>query len=208
MAALASTTALEARMGRPLGFDEVQRAEALLDDASALVRSYTNQDFDRTDDDTVVLLAQQGEIRLPQRPVLDVTRVVAVGAGGAPDLPVIGWEWNGLDIVRTLTISPVINLPEVWIEDDLDAYPGTYRVTYSHGAAAVPPDVVAVVAAMALRTFTAPSIMGGVTGETVGPYSYRTDGTGVGTAVSMTDSDRRALVRYRRTSGMSMVRFR
>lgn len=208
MVALASTTDLEARMGRPLAPGEYPRAEALLDDASALVRDYTNQDFSRTDNDTAVLRAQQGEIRLPQRPVLGVTSVVAVGSGGAPDLPMIGWEWDGLDIVRTLTISPVINLPEVWIEDDLDAYPGTYRVVYSHGAAAVPAAVVAVVAAMALRTLTAPSIMGGVTGETVGPYSYRTDGTGVGTAVTMIDSDRRALVRYRHTSGMSMVRFR
>jgi hypothetical protein len=208
MVALASTTDLEARMGRPLAPSEYPRAEALLDDASALVRDYTNQDFSRTDNDTAVLRAQQGEIRLPQRPVLDVTSVVALGAGGAPDLPIVGWEWDGLDIVRTLTISPVINLPEVWIEDDLDAYPGTYRVTYSHGGAAAPPAVVAVVAAMALRTLTAPSVMGGVTGETVGPYSYRTDGTGVGTSVTMTDADRRALVRYRRTSGMSMVRFR
>lgn len=208
MVALASTTDLEARMGRPLAPSEYPRAEALLDDASALVRDYTNQDFSRTDNDTAVLRAQQGEIRLPQRPVLDVTSVVALGAGGAPDLPIVGWEWDGLDIVRTLTVSPVINLPEVWIEDDLDAYPGTYRVTYSHGAAVVPAAVVAVIAAMALRTLTAPSIMGGVTGETVGPYSYRTDGSGVGTAVTMNDADRRALVRYRRTSGMSMVRFR
>ncbi|MBI0293294.1 hypothetical protein JBE04_01965 [Streptomyces sp. PRKS01-29] len=210
MDALTDLTALEARIGRPLTADEAARANALLADASALVRSYTGQDFTRTDNQTVVVRAQQGEIRLPQRPVINVTAVVAVGAGGAPDLPVVGWQWDGLDIIRTSTDSPIINLPELWHDEDTDAYPGTYRVTYSHGVTVVPPDVVAVVARMVLRTLTAPTVAGGVVGETIGPYSYRTDGSGVGTAVVMTDEDRQmlALAGYRRKAGMSMVRFR
>lgn len=205
---LADVTALEDRIGRPLTAPELNRSAALLADASALIRSFTGQDFTRTDDEAVVVRAQQGEIRLPQRPVLSVSRVVAIGAGGAPDLPVIGWQWDGLDIVRTTTDTPSINLPELWYDEDLDAYPGTYRVTYSHGTAAVPGDVVAVAAAMALRTLTAPTMAGGMTGETIGPYSYRTDGSGAGTAVVMTDGDRKILTRYRRTSGMTMVKFR
>lgn len=210
MAALADLTALEARLGRPLTGDEAARADALLEDASALVRSFTGQTFTRTNNETIVVRAQQGEIRLPQRPVIDVTEVVAIGAGGAPDLPVVGWLWDGLDIVRTCTDSPIINLPELWHEEDTDSYPGTYRVTYSHGVTQVPPDVVAVVARMVLRTLTAPTVAGGVVGETIGPYSYRTDGSGVGTAVVMTDEDRQmlALAGYRRKAGMSMVRFR
>lgn len=208
MDALAETADLEARIGRPLTTEEQNRALALLEDASALVRGWTRQDFTRTDHETVVVRAQLGEIRLPQRPVLDVTELVAIGAGGAPDLPVAGWQWDGTDIIRVFPDSPVINLPELWYEEDVYAYPGTYRVTYSHGATAVPPDVAAVVARMALRTLTAPTMAGGVTGETVGPYSYRTDGSGVGTAVAMTDDDRRALKDYRRTSGMTVVRFR
>ncbi|MGW6741637.1 hypothetical protein ACWGDX_13075 [Streptomyces sp. NPDC055025] len=200
-------TALEDRIGRPLTSPEVARAQALLADASALVRAFTGQDFSRTDGETLIVRSQQGEIRLPQRPVLAVTSVVAVGAGGAPDLPVVGWRWDGLDIVRTSSDSPVINLPELWYEDDLDAYPGTYRVVYSHGTDSVPSNVIAVVAAMALRTLTAPSLAGGVTGESIGPYSYRTDGSSIGTAVVLGEGDRRILARYRRTSGMSMVRF-
>ncbi|WP_405536873.1 hypothetical protein [Streptomyces antimycoticus] len=209
MDALADVTALEARIGRPLTADEAARAGALLEDASALVRSYTGQTFTRTNDETITARAQQGEIRLPQRPVIDVTEVVAIGAGGAPDLPVVGWQWDGLDIVRTCTDSPIINLPELWREENIDSYPGTYRVTYSHGVTQVPPDVIAVVARMVLRTLTAPTVAGGVVGETIGPYSYRTDGSGVGTAVVMTDEDRQmlALAGYRRKAGMSMVRF-
>lgn len=210
MASLASVADLEDRLGRPLTSPETGRATALLADASALVRSFTGRSFSRADDDTVVLRAQQGEIRLPQTPVIDVTNVVAVGSGGAPDLPVVGWRWDGLDIIRTSTDSPAINMPESWLDEDADCYPGTFRVTYSHGDAEVPADVVAVVARMALRTFTSPTMAGGVTGETIGPYSYRTDGSGIGTGVAMTDDDRRALADagYRRKAGMSMVRWR
>lgn len=207
---LASISDLSDRLGRPLTSAEEARAQALLADASAKVRAYTKQAFTRTDNETVVVRAQQGEIRLPQRPVLNVTSVVAIGAGGAPDIPVVGWQWDGLDIIRTCTDSPVINLPELWYEDDVEAYPGTYRVVYSHGNVQVPDLVVAVVASMALRTLTAPTLAGGVTGETIGPYSYRTDGSGVGTAVVMTDQDRQELkdAGYRPRAGMSMVRYR
>lgn len=206
---LASLPDLSDRLGRPLTAAEETRAQALLIDASAKVRSFTKQDFTRTDDETVVVRAQQGEIRLSKRPVIDVTSVVAIGAGGAPDVPVVGWQWDGLDIIRAITDSPVINLPEDWY-DDVEAYPGTYRVTYSHGNAKVPDVVVGIVARMVLRTLTAPSLAGGVTGETIGPYSYRTDGSGVGTAVLMTDEDRQELkdAGFRPTSGMSMVRHR
>ncbi len=206
---LASLTDLSDRLGRPLTAAEEARASALLADASAKVRSYTKQNFTRTDDETVVVRAQQGEIRLPQRPVIDVTAVVAIGAGGAPDVPVVGWRWDGLDIIRVAADTSVINLPEDWY-DDVEAYPGTYRVVYSHGDAQVPDIVVAVVARMALRTLTAPTMAGGITGETIGPYTYRTDGSGVGTAVLMTDEDRRELADagFRPKAGMSMVRYR
>jgi hypothetical protein len=53
-------TDLSDRLGRPLTAAEEARATALLADASAKVRSYTKQAFIRTDDETVVLRAQQG----------------------------------------------------------------------------------------------------------------------------------------------------
>ncbi|MFJ4785153.1 hypothetical protein [Streptomyces sp. NPDC088794] len=203
-------TNLSDRLGRPLTSGEETRGQALLADASAKVRSYTKQSFTRTDNESVVVRAQQGEIRLPQRPVLSVASVVAIGAGGAPDLPVVGWFWDGLDIIRVSADSPSINLPERWYDEDVDAYPGTYRVVYSHGAVQVPDDIIGIVARMALRTLTAPTMAGGVTGETIGPYAYRTDGSGIGTAVVMTDDDRRELADagYRPKAGMSMVRYR
>ncbi|MFF8412808.1 hypothetical protein [Streptomyces omiyaensis] len=210
MAALADISDLEARLGRPLTAAEAARAQALLDDASAEIRTFTGLSFARVDDDEVVLRAQLGEIRLPQRPVIGVKSVTAIGAGGAPDVAVVGWGWDGLDIIRVSSGIPSINLPEAWYEEDTAAYPGTYRVVYSYGDATPPAIIVTVACRMVLRTLTAPTMAGGVVGETIGPYTYRTDGSGVGTAVTMTEEDRKMLILggYRQTVRTSIARYR
>lgn len=204
--ALASAADLEARLGRDLSAAEAARAEALLGDASALVRSYTRQTFTLVEDDAAVLRAQGGEVRLPQRPVTDVATVVAVGGSVAvPDVTISDWVWDGLDLIRVGDGSCVINLPEVWWDDE-DGYPGTYRVTYSHGYASAPADVVRVVCGIVLRTLTAPTMAGGVTSETVGPYSYRLDQPGTGLSVSLTQADKTDLDGYRTKVSQIKVR--
>lgn len=203
MTNLVAKADLVARLGRDVTCDEDARLDALLADASALVRAYTGQDFSAATD-TVTLRAQGGVIRLPQRPVTAVASVTAIGLNGTPDVALVDWWWDGLDQVRLGEGNFVINLPEVWWDDE-DGYPGTFAVTYTHGAP-VPPDVVAVVCGMVLRTVTAPTSVGGVTSETIGPYSYRLESAGVGTAVSLSEMERKALSRYRRTVGTSSVR--
>lgn len=204
MTALAVRADLVARLGRDVSSDENARLDALLADASTLVRSYTGQDFG-TATSTVTVRAQGGLITLPQRPVTSVTSVTAIGINGVPDVGLVDWWWDGLDTVRLGEGNWVINLPEVWWDDE-DCYPGTFSVVYSHGYATVPPDVVMVVCGMVLRTLTSPAVAGGITSETVGPYSYRSDTPGLGLAVVMSESDRQALARYRRTVGMISVR--
>lgn len=204
MTALATTDDIEQRLGRDLTDAEALRANALLADASAMIRAFTGRDFTETLDDEVTLRGQGGTIRLPQRPVTVVSRVIAIGGDGAPDVTVIDWIWDGIDQVRVGEGSFVINLPAVWWDDD--GYPGTYRVTYSHGYAEVPADVVAVVCGMVMRTLTAPTMAGGVRSETIGPYSYQLDAAGTGIAVLMSQADRDALKRYRKTEGMISVR--
>lgn len=205
MVALATKTDLMARIGRDFTCDEEARLDALLADASALVRAYTGQDFTTASSQTVTLRAQAGVIRLPQRPVTAVASVVAIGIDGTPDVPLVDWWWDGLDQIRLGEGNYVINLPEVWWDDE-DGYPGTFSVTYSHGYANVPADVVAVVCGMVLRTITAPTMAGGIVSETIGPYSYRLDSAGAGTSVALGEMDRRALSRYRRSVGMVSVR--
>lgn len=204
MTALATADDLAARFGRDLTPAEEARAEALLADASAMIRAFTGQDFAVVDDDQVTLRGQGGTVRLPQRPVTAVTSLIAIGGDGAPDVTVIDWIWDGIDQIRIGEGSFVINLPAIWWDDD--GYPGTYRITYSHGYETVPADVVAVVCGMVMRTLTAPTMAGGVRSETIGPYSYQLDAAGTGISVMMTDTDRKALKRYRPDAGMISVR--
>jgi hypothetical protein len=203
--ALATTEDLAARLGRDLTTAEETRAAALLDDASALIRSFTGQTFTLVADDVVVLRVQGGIVRLPQRPVTAVSSVVAIGGAGMPDVVVIDYIFDGVDEVRIGEGSFIINLPAIWWDDD--GYPGTFRITYSHGYATVPATVVAVACGMVLRTLTAPTMAGGVTGETIGSYSYRLDAAGAGTSVMMSKDDRQTLTAagYRRSEGMIKV---
>lgn len=205
MMALATLPDLVARIGRDLTCEEEARVQALLDDASALVAAFTGQTFDLVEDDEITVRAQGAVIRLPQRPVTAVSSVVAVGGAGLPDIPLADWRWDGLDMIRLGDGYSVINLPERWW-DDQDGYPGTFRVTYSHGYAKPPPEVVSVVCGMVLRTLTAPTTAGGIVSETIGPYSYRLDSAGAGTAVSLGDADRRMLARFRRTTTTTSTR--
>jgi hypothetical protein len=57
VANLASAADLVARLGRDFTPDEQVRVDALLADASAMIRAYTGRDFTLTEDDTVVLRA-------------------------------------------------------------------------------------------------------------------------------------------------------
>lgn len=203
MAALASPDDLKARLGRDLTAEETARAGALLDDASAAVRGYTGQSFELVTGDDVVLRAVGGRVTLPGRPVQEVTQVEVIGGSPAlPDFVTGDWLFDGIDTVRIGDGAAIVNLPEAWWDDD--GYPGTYRVTYSHGYATVPPDVVAVVCGMVLRALANPS---GYRSETVGSYSvtYAVPATGEQLGVNLTRYEAKALDRYRRKANTIKV---
>lgn len=205
MAALANKCDLELRLGRVLSADEGARADALLDDASALVRSYTRQDFAPPASETVVLRASAGIIRLPKTPVTAVSAVAAVGVVGGSDLALVGWTFDGIDVIDVNGWdSLVVNLPESLY--DCSSLPPTFRVTYAPGYSTVPADVVAVVCAMTMRTLTAPTMSAGVTSETIGSYSYRMAEGGIGTSVHLGQQDKMVLDRYRRKADTVPVR--
>src|SRR5690606_35739255 len=201
---------LAARLGRCLSTEEMTRATALIADASALVRAYTRQEFDHVADDEVVLRPVGTVLRLPQRPVTAVVKVEALGGGVVPDLtlPVGTWAWDGADKVDIWPpeTSVWLTLPERW--SDVGWPVGAYRVTYSHGHASPPPEVVAVVCGMALRVLLSPSMVEGLVSERIGQYNYQMQqGTGTtGAVVRLTDADRAALARYRRTATTVQVR--
>ncbi len=213
MASLATVADLEARIGRSLTTTEEARADALLADASALIRGYTKQDFEQVEDDVVELPVAGAFIRLPQRPVTAVSSVVALGYAPVPDLtlPEGTWGWDGIDQVE---IYPVAS--DVWVSLPETLYdtggPGTYRITYDHGYATIPADVVAVCCRMVLAVLLAPTMTEGLVQERIGQYSYQygqaPGQASPGATVRLGDDDRDVLSRYKRTSGTIAVRAR
>lgn len=204
--ALATVVDLEARLGRTLTGTELTQAEAFLDDASAKVSAYCRQDFALVEDDSVVLRPVGTLLRLPQRPVIAVTSVTAIGCDGVGDFALAGWCWDGSDLIDVAGwAGAVINLPDWW-DDGYGA--DSYRVVYDHGYSPIPATVVAVVCAMVNRVLSSPSPVEGMVTEKIGQYSYGLQqGAGAnGLSVRLTDDDKTALTEYRRTATTIAVR--
>lgn len=199
---LATVADLEARIGA-LTDAQRARADALLADASAKIRTFTRMNFDLTANHAQVLRPVGSLLRLPRRPVVAVDSVVALAGGGGAEttLTAAEWTWDGLDLVELWPAgTPWSGRSSTWL---LAQPPDTYRVTWDHGYAITPDLIVAKTCEMVLRTLTAPTLAGGVRSETIGSYSYQLDNGGLGVAVLMTDEDRRDLARagFRRAAG-------
>ncbi|QBI53428.1 hypothetical protein [Streptomonospora litoralis] len=193
MAALASQTDIEARLGRALTTAEEDRVEAVLDDASAIVRNYTRQDFGQQES-TQILRIINGRVRLPQRPVLSVSAVGIVDPWGQSPPAQVPYMFDGIDSINLTGGDVLLNAPEWWA--DLDAAATTAEVTWTHGYATTPGDVVAVVCGMVIRQLLVPQ-QPGVRSEQAGGESISyADALMTGT-VTLTRDDRRILNRYR-----------
>jgi hypothetical protein len=188
------------------------RAPALLRTASAQVRRFCRQDFDLVTDDAVILRPVGQRLRLPQRPVAAVTSVVAVGSNGIPDFTLVGWTFDGIDLITIagLDSDTFVSLPAWW--EDCGAGINTYRVTYSHGDPITPDDIKGKVCQMVNRVLTADTQVEGVTQETIGQYSRQwqqaTGSTGITTV--LTRADRQDLIDwgYRRVAGTIQTHMR
>lgn len=208
---LATTDDLVARLGRPLTSVEANRAEALLRDASVIIRNHcSSKDFLWHPGDVQRLRMVDSEIKLPGRPITAVASVVAIGSPsmGLPNVPLPWFHFDGIDTVRVDPGSNgIINLPEAWWEYS-DLYV-TADVTYDHGFQdGFPDDVVGVCAWGVIGTLTAPSMAAGLIGESIGPYSYRLERTGGGMQVALSQADLKTLDKYRDRQGTSTVRLR
>jgi hypothetical protein len=207
---LATIDDLENRFQGALTADQVRVAPELLRDASAKIRAYTRQTFDHVVDDVATLRPIGTKLTLPQRPVLAVSSVVAIsGYDGVPDVTLSGWQFDGIDTIDVYGLSSVIlNLPEWW--SDLNGGPGTYRVTYDHGYATTPDDIVAKACELVTRVLTSPSQAEGMGSERAGPFGYSmAPGAGsAGASVRLTKADRDDLAEagYRRTTGTVQLR--
>src|SRR5436189_3923873 len=145
MASLATLDDLEARIGT---LTDPARAQAILDDVSARVRAYTGQDFTLTEDHEVRLKVRAGTVRLPQRPVVDVSAVASTTGASVVHL------WDSGQIVALAGYGSALHSFEV---EPFTTREPFVDVTYSHGYETVPADIVAVVCQVAGRAYGRPS---------------------------------------------------
>ncbi|MFG2618033.1 hypothetical protein ACGFXC_10435 [Streptomyces sp. NPDC048507] len=199
------------RLGRSLTPEEMARSSAVLADASALVRSYTRQEFTFQPQAVTIQRPVGNLLRLPQTPVHAVWAVhmrtgwpspIISDGQPAPAMPCMlmpphTWSFDGVDTVALWIHGGWLNAPESWTDPDWDRETSTYTVTYAYGYETVPPDVMATVCGMALRVLLAPSMAAGMLSERIGNYSYQ-QAAGGGAAVTLTQADRDALAVYRR----------
>lgn len=188
--ALATTADLAARLGRDFTAEELVRAEKILDDVSARVVAYTGQQFEQVANDPVTVRVRDGIVVLPQRPVTAVAGVADMDGNA------LSFEWDEFDRVRLLTVGL----------DGFEVHIGwrpvsRVVVTYSHGYAAVPDDVVAVVCQIAGRAFGTPASESGVTQESLGAWSYSQGGAAGAGPLGMLAAEREVLDLYRRPIG-------
>ena len=171
--ALATIADVEARLGRSLTVAEQPKAAAYLEDASALFVQRAVQKFE-VGESTVRLFPKDGIVRLVQRPVIEVVEVKDI---------------DGVEIDFTFDGHQSLY--------DLGAYTPV-TVTYEHGSATIPADVVACVAGMVARTLSiSPDAAAGVTQQSVGPFSQSYATWAVGGQVMMSPAEAKVADYYR-----------
>jgi hypothetical protein len=194
---LATVADLATLLGRTFTPEQEQQAQALLDQASSVVRAYVRQDITRaTTTDTFTMRRADpllhrcgGVVTLPQRPVVDID-AVAVNGVETQD-----WWQDGNDV-----------LVRAWSWDQPPAAhrPPQVTVSYTHGWDPVPADVQAIVMQAANRVLVNPS---GIRSETVGGESvtYLIPAVGEYLGVLLSRTEQKVLDRYRRTAGSVRV---
>lgn len=183
---LATTDDMAAILQRALSAQEIVYATRLLEIASGMVRRYTRQDITQTVGDVVTIPGNWGQsITLPQRPVTNVSSVTI--NGGTP--PFAAWELIGDELfIGTGSFQPDYGT-SLWGGTGLwgpagsaegpQATGATWQgpqaqvtVTYDHGYATVPDEIVNEVAGMAALQMSSPvginsEAIGGTTGYKV-----------------------------------------
>jgi len=161
----------------------------------AMQRAAGGQQIALVSNDTVTLQGTwDRELILPQWPVVSVS---AVSVNGGP-VAAGTWFLTGTGKLYRGYL-PVFNGPSDWGGDlYLSSWLGPTAavvVTYTHGIDPVPPDIKLMCLTAASRAFLNPE---GITGETIGNYSYtmQVDPGGAGTL--LTESDQAALAEYSR----------
>lgn len=217
MTALALQTDVESMLGRALSTQEAVYITNQLAKASGLVRLETRQQISQTIGDTITLPGNWGQqLLLPQFPVTGITSVTVNGTLWASTQ--YQWDRFGRISLSTGSFQPDYGASLYGGTSGLlgpagsdsgplpsgNSWMGTSAVivvVYDHGYAVIPDDIANMVAGMVALQISAGV---GVTMEMIGGYKVmyqRTDGGGL----SLTDTDKKDLKRYRRTTMSASV---
>jgi hypothetical protein len=181
---LASVSDLADQLGTSID-PEDPASIAALQFASDYVRTMTGQFFSLVTDDEVELVGNwSNELKLPQKPVVDVTEVSIrryYDSGFSTYTP-----------AEPVTPRGLLLNPDGW-----GGPRAAVRVTYSHGYVLIPPTVVGLVCAIAGRRRTT---IGGVQSEQIGSYSYSVATGADGTPVDLTNLEQQVLRNLRRAA--------
>lgn len=215
LAPLAVQADVEAIIGRTLTDAQATACTRLLDMASGVVRRYVRQDLTQVTNDVVTLPGNWGNtLELPQRPVTSVASVTMNGA----TMP--NTQWKLVD--NSLYIGTGAYMPDygstIWGGSALWGPAGSVQgpqatgaswqgpsaqvtVTYTHGFADVPQDVVNIVAGMVALQINAET---GIQSEAIGSYKvvYARNGNG---GMALSDEDKSALNFYRKRATSTRV---
>lgn len=173
---LATLDDLSARLGREIGGDELDRAAALLDDASAAVRGVVGQNFERGIVTQTFWPTCQGIITITGQNVADVTSTSPLTQVGRS-------RWR---------VGNTAN----WSSTYSSSTPRAVEVTYTSGWDEVPADIVAVVCSMVLRAFSIDPGSAGLQQESAGPFSVSYGAASSQGGIGMLAGELAVLARY------------
>ena len=166
------------------------QCEAQLASASARFRSEARNDF-TLETTAGVLDCYSGLVRLTRGPVREIVAAHAIDRDGLPTGEKLPTVFDGRNTIR---------VDAGWIVDLLSA--GSYKlhIEWTHGFDPVPEDVRWAVAAMVARAQNGPPP--GVTGETIGSYTWQAGGYTASGALSMTRDELAVAHSYRINASM------
>lgn len=149
------------------------KIEALLDDASSLVREVAKLTISKVEDDEIVLVGNgRRRMILPEFPVASASAVTIDGVPVVVADSVRVWPWGGIDL-RT---------GGVWTWDK------DIAITYTHGWDPTPPWIVALVCSMVHRAVR-PAAVAGEQSITTGSQTVQYAATALGANVWLTEAE-------------------
>lgn len=155
------------------------KIEALLKYASAYVRRATGQIFTRTTTKIRVPSGTRWTDRLPQKPVIGITKIETI---------------HGNDITGAYTVNGVWGSQSgcnTYFNEDV-------FVTYEHGYDDIPDHIVGIIVGMVARTMNiSKAARTGVASQQIGEYMISFSGWAQGGNLTLSPSESRELARYR-----------